>query len=44
MTEKKFLLTLLSSADSELLTNDYQDAIDLQGGDQVHSPWLLLPM
>jgi len=35
MTEKKFLLTLLSSANSELLTNDYQDAIDAQGGDQV---------
>jgi hypothetical protein len=35
MTEKRFLLTLLSSTDSELLTNDYQDAIDLQGGDQV---------
>jgi hypothetical protein len=35
MTEKKFLLTLLSSANSETLTNDYQDAIDDQGGDQV---------
>jgi hypothetical protein len=35
MTEKKFLLTLLSSANSEVLTNDYQDAIDEQGGDQV---------
>lgn len=35
MTEKRFLLTLLSSANSETLTNDYQDAIDLQGGDQV---------
>lgn len=35
MTEKKFLLTLLSSANSETLTNDYQDAIDEQGGDQV---------
>ena len=35
MTEKTFLLILLSSADSETLTNDYQDAIDAQGGDQV---------
>ena len=35
MTEKTFLLILLSSADSEQLTNDYQDAIDAQGGDQV---------
>ena len=35
MTEKKFLLPLLSSANSEVLTNDYQDAIDEQGGDQV---------
>jgi hypothetical protein len=35
MTEKKFLLPLLSSANSEVLTNDYQDAIDDQGGDQV---------
>lgn len=35
MTEKTFLLTLLSSANSETLTNEYQDAIDLQGGDQV---------
>jgi len=35
MTEKKFLLPLLSSANSEQLTNDYQDAIDEQGGDQV---------
>jgi hypothetical protein len=35
MTEKKFLLPLLSSANSEQLTNDYQDAIDNQGGDQV---------
>ena len=35
MTEKRFLLTLLSSANSETLTNYYQDAIDLQGGDQV---------
>ena len=35
MTEKRFLLTLLSSANSETLRNDYQDAIDLQGGDQV---------
>jgi hypothetical protein len=35
MTEKKFLLPLLSSANSEQLTNDYQDAIDDQGGDQV---------
>jgi hypothetical protein len=35
MTEKKFLLPLLSSANSEVLTNDYQDAIDAQGGDQV---------
>ena len=35
MTEKKFLLTLLSSTDSETLTNEYQAAIDLQGGDQV---------
>ena len=35
MTEKKFLLPLLSNANSEQLTNDYQDAIDEQGGDQV---------
>jgi hypothetical protein len=35
MTEKTFLLILLSSADSEQLTNEYQDAIDAQGGDQV---------
>lgn len=35
MTEKKFLLTLLSSSDSEILTNDYQNAIDAQKGDQV---------
>ena len=35
MTEKTFLLILLSSADSEQLRNDYQDAIDAQGGDQV---------
>jgi hypothetical protein len=35
MTEKTFLLILLSSADSETLTNEYQDAIDAQGGDQV---------
>jgi hypothetical protein len=35
MTEKKFLLPLLSSANSEVLTNDYQDAIYEQGGDQV---------
>ena len=35
MTEKKFLLPLLSSANSEQLTNDYQAAIDAQGGDQV---------
>jgi hypothetical protein len=35
MTEKRFKLILLSNADSETLTNDYQDAIDAQGGDQV---------
>jgi hypothetical protein len=35
MTEKTFKLILLSNADSETLTNDYQDAIDAQGGDQV---------
>jgi hypothetical protein len=35
MTEKTFKLILLSNADSEQLTNDYQDAIDAQGGDQV---------
>jgi hypothetical protein len=35
MTEKRFKLILLSNANSETLTNDYQDAIDAQGGDQV---------
>jgi hypothetical protein len=34
MTEKKFTITLLSKADSETLQDDYQDAIDAQGGDQ----------
>jgi|APFre7841882793_1041355.scaffolds.fasta_scaffold35954_2 hypothetical protein len=35
MTEKTFNLILLSSSDSELLRDDYQDAIDAQSGTQI---------
>jgi len=34
-TPKTFNLVLLSSTDSELLRDDYQDAIDAQAGTQV---------
>jgi hypothetical protein len=35
MTEKTFNLLLFSSADAETLRDDYQAAIDAQGGTQI---------